>query len=173
MKSSDTSNSIATTGLGQRLDIEPEQWFMARVGSRDLDADGFYIYSLGEYEPNDDEYGYRSKQAGLSVTTCQEVNNARVPIGTIVLARFRAWKSTTPTYEFWASVGSGDADGSGSGGEPGNDLTTITIGPFVTGVSVECVTNSGGVSELVTTVTYGTQTITGVDLSAGPVVAYP
>lgn len=64
--------------------------------------------------------------------------------------------------------GSGDASGAGRFG----DLVSVRIGPFVTGGTVACVTNSGGQAELVLTLTYGTQTITGVDLSIGPIVPY-
>lgn len=57
--------------------------------------------------------------------------------------------------------GSGDASGDGRFG----DLTSIVIGPYLTDVSVACVTNSGGQTVIQVTKTWGISTVTGVDLS--------
>lgn len=65
--------------------------------------------------------------------------------------------------------GSGDASGDGRFG----DLTSITIGPYLTDVSVECVTNSGGQSVIQVTKTWGISTVTGVDLSVTQSVYEP
>lgn len=99
MKSSDTSNSYATTGLGRRFDAEPGEWFLAKVTAVGSSG-GFNVYTLVEVEPIRTAYGYQAKDGGVTVSTAQELNNKYVPINAIVMARFRGWNSIGETFEF-------------------------------------------------------------------------
>lgn len=61
------------------------------------------------------------------------------------------------------STGSGGG-GSGGGGSAG-DLETITVGPYLVDVEIECIVGSGGQPQIVLTKTWEITYITGTSLS--------
>lgn len=66
-----------------------------------------------------------------------------------------------------------DEPESGSGGGGGGDLTTVIIGPYLTDVSIECVTGSGGDRQIRLTKTWGISILTGMELTVVQQVYVP
>lgn len=110
MKSATATHSIATTGLGHRLDPVPPEFFNARISAADTSA-GHYVYDLIEVEPDTGGYGYRDKDGGITVLDAWEMNDTALSIGAVVRARFRSWTDDGPKYEIIAAGGGTDGLG--------------------------------------------------------------
>ncbi len=104
MKPSSTSAGIAKGGLGERLDLPRDPWFLARVDSVSTDGPQ-NLYDLVEVTPILSDYGSEDKAGGIEVSDAVEINNAAIVEGVIVIARFRAWADAGPTYEFQTGSG--------------------------------------------------------------------
>lgn len=158
VKSSDTSTSIATTGVGLRIDPPPAEWFLAKVTAVTTSG-GFNVYSLEEVEPVSTTYGYQTKSGGFTTSYAVEINNVTVAVDTIVHARFRCYHSTTgETFEFVAVATGSLTHHTWSGTLPGNSYLSSNGTGW----------NSGG--ETVVLPANGVISLTGPSIPTGKVV---
>lgn len=147
MKSSSTDTGIATTGVVQRLDPRPEEWFLCKITVVGTSG-GRNIYTVVEVDPDTTGFGYVTKSGGITVAGVWEFNDNLLTVGTICFARFRSWNTTGETYELHsASGGSGlgagcaakitagqvPASGSALAYFPATADTAPAGGPWVTG----------------------------------------